>query len=187
MACRKPLMPRTNSPRARRAAASSWSSSAEGPFPALIIAVSSSAQTVMQDDRHGKLFLVRQMPREEGLDRQGCEYCTMGHTYLSRAAGMDEATVAALRAGEAPADPRLAVLFAFTRTVVESRGHAGDDAVALFLTAGYTKENLLEVVTAIATKTISNYANHLTATPREEFMADPALAWTAPAVRAAAE
>lgn len=117
----------------------------------------------------------------------GCEYCTMGHTFLSRAAGMDEATVAALRAGEAPEDPRLAELFTFTRAVVESRGHAGDDAVSRFHAAGYTKKNLLEVVTAIATKTISNYANHLTATPKEEFMADPALAWTAPAARAAAE
>jgi hypothetical protein len=39
---------------------------------------------------------------------------------------------------------------------------------------------VLEVITVIATKTISNYANHLTGTPKESFMADPALAWTSP-------
>jgi AhpD family alkylhydroperoxidase len=116
----------------------------------------------------------------------GCEYCTMGHTYLSRAAGMDEVTIAALRAGVAPADPRLAALFAFTRAVLESRGHAGDAAVDRFIAAGFTRANVLEVVTVIATKTISNYTNHLTHTPREAFMSDPALAWTAQSPRAAA-
>jgi hypothetical protein len=39
---------------------------------------------------------------------------------------------------------------------------------------------VLEVVTIVATKTISNYVNHITHTPKESFMADPSLAWTAP-------
>lgn len=110
----------------------------------------------------------------------GCEYCTMGHTYLSRAAGMDEATIAALRDNRAPADPRLGALWSFARDVVESRGLAGDAAVTAFIAAGFTKANVLEVVTIIATKTISNYSNHITHTPKEAFMSDPALAWTAP-------
>jgi AhpD family alkylhydroperoxidase len=117
----------------------------------------------------------------------GCEYCTMGHTYLSRAAGMEEATVQALRAGELPADPKLAALARFTRAVVEARGHAGDAAVDAFVAAGFTRANVLEVVTVIATKTISNYTNHLTHTPKESFMSDPSLAWTASPARIAAE
>jgi AhpD family alkylhydroperoxidase len=117
----------------------------------------------------------------------GCEYCTMGHTYLSRAAGMDEAAIAALRADKAPGDPRHAALWSFARAVVESRGHAGDAAVDAFIAAGFTRANVLEVVTIIATKTISNYTNHLTHTPKEAFMSDPALAWAAPARRIAAE
>lgn len=117
----------------------------------------------------------------------GCEYCTMGHTYLSRAAGMDEATLAALRAGDLPDDPRLAALARFTRRVIETRGAAGDAAVEAFIAAGFTRANVLEVVTVIATKTISNYVNHLAHTPKEAFMADPALAWTAPVQSIAAE
>lgn len=109
----------------------------------------------------------------------GCEYCTMGHTYLSRAAGMDEADVAALRADRAPADARLAALWSFARAVVETRGRVGDAAVDGFVAAGFTRANVLDVVAIVATKTISNYANHLTHTPKESFMADPALAWTA--------
>jgi AhpD family alkylhydroperoxidase len=109
----------------------------------------------------------------------GCAYCTMGHTYLARAAGMDEAVLGALRDGDLPADPKLAALAQFTRAVVETRGMAGDAAVEPFLAAGFTKANVLDVVGIIATKTISNYTNHLTHTPKEAFMADPALAWTA--------
>lgn len=108
----------------------------------------------------------------------GCGYCTMGHTYLSRMAGMDEATVQALREDRAPEDPRLAALWRFARAVVQERGKVGDDAVEAFVAAGYTRANVLDVVTIVATKTISNYTNHLTHTPKEAFMADPALAWT---------
>jgi AhpD family alkylhydroperoxidase len=111
----------------------------------------------------------------------GCEYCTMGHTYLGRTAGMEEAEIAALRAGDLPADPKLAALARFTRAVVATRGHAGDSAVEAVLAAGFTQANVLDVVAIIATKTISNYTNHLTHTPKESFMSDPSLAWTAPA------
>ncbi len=110
----------------------------------------------------------------------GCEYCTAGHTYLSRLAKMDEQAIAALRNGTPIADERLQALRLFAEAVVAKRGLVGDDAVDAFLTAGFTRENVLEVVTIAATKTISNYTNHITHTAKEGFMADPALAWTAP-------
>jgi AhpD family alkylhydroperoxidase len=109
-----------------------------------------------------------------------CEYCTAGHTYLARAAKLDEGAIQALREGQPIADARLQALRAFTEAVVRERGFVGDAAVDAFLAAGFTRENVLEVVTIIATKTISNYVNHITHTPKEGFMADPALAWTAP-------
>ncbi|MFL1460759.1 carboxymuconolactone decarboxylase family protein [Roseococcus sp. DSY-14] len=115
----------------------------------------------------------------------GCEYCTMGHTVLSRRAGMDEAVLQALREGQVLPDARLQALRLFTEQVIRERGHAGDAAVEAFLAAGFTRANVLEVVLVVATKTISNYVNHLTHTPKEGFMADPSLAWTAPARRPA--
>ena len=114
-----------------------------------------------------------------------CGYCAMGHTYLSRQAGMDEETVLRLREGRAPKDAKLAALYAFTRQVAEKRGEA-KDAVVGFLRAGYTKANVLDVVALIAAKTISNYAAALTGLPNEAFMSDPALAWT-PDMAVAAE
>jgi AhpD family alkylhydroperoxidase len=115
-----------------------------------------------------------------------CEYCTMGHTYLARMVKLDEAFIQALRNGTPIADAKLQALRAFTETVVRERGFAGDKAIDAFIAAGFTKQNVLEVVTVIATKTISNYVNHLTHTPKESFMADPALNWVAPRNRARA-
>jgi AhpD family alkylhydroperoxidase len=116
----------------------------------------------------------------------GCEYCTMGHTYLSRQAGMDEQTVQALRNGTALADPRLEALRGFAEAVVRERGFVGDSAADAFLAAGFTRANVLEVVTIAATKTISNYTNHIAHTAKEGFMADPAFAWAAPGTQARA-
>jgi uncharacterized peroxidase-related enzyme len=115
-----------------------------------------------------------------------CEYCTAGHTYLARAAQLDEAAIQSLRNGTALANPRLQALRAFTERVVSTRGQIGDEAVAAFLAAGFSKANVLEVVTIVATKTISNYVNHITHTPLEGFMADPALHWVAPSRRSTA-
>jgi uncharacterized peroxidase-related enzyme len=115
-----------------------------------------------------------------------CEYCAMGHTYLGRMVKLDEAAIQSLRNGTAIADQKLQALRSFTEAVVRERGFAGDKEVDAFIAAGFTKQNVLEVVTVIATKTISNYVNHLTNTPKESFMADPALAWVAPRNRAKA-
>jgi uncharacterized peroxidase-related enzyme len=113
----------------------------------------------------------------------GCEYCTVGHSFLSRQAGMDEAVLQALRNQQPIADDRLQALRRFAETVVETRGFAGEEAADAFLAAGFTPAQVLEVVTIIATKTISNYANHLTETPLEDFMSDPALRWHDPMER----
>jgi AhpD family alkylhydroperoxidase len=110
----------------------------------------------------------------------GCEYCTAGHTFLSRKAGVPEDAIQALRNRTPISDVRLEALRRFAEQVAETRGFAGDTAVDAFLAAGFTRAQVLEVVTIIATKVISNYTNHLTHTPLESFMADPALHWEDP-------
>lgn len=114
-----------------------------------------------------------------------CKYCTAGHTYLSRQVKMDEAAIAALRDGTAIPDARLQALRLFAEAVVRERGFVGDAAVDAFLAAGFTRANVLEVVTIAATKTISNYTNHITRTELESFMNDPSLGWTSPRNRKA--
>jgi uncharacterized peroxidase-related enzyme len=109
-----------------------------------------------------------------------CEYCTAGHTFLSRKAGMPEDALTALREGRPIPVARLEALRRFAEAVVRERGFVPEAEIDAFLAAGFTKANVLDVVAVAATKTISNYTNHLTGTPKEEFMADPSLAWVAP-------
>ncbi|HET6395500.1 MAG TPA: carboxymuconolactone decarboxylase family protein [Pseudoxanthomonas sp.] len=109
----------------------------------------------------------------------GCAYCTMGHTWLARQAGLDEASVQALRGGGTLADPRMEALRAFALRLVGTRGQVGSDALASFLDAGFERRHVLDLLVILAAKVISNYADHIAGTPREAFMHDPALAWSA--------
>ncbi len=52
----------------------------------------------------------------------------------------------------------------FTRTMTETRGMPARADVDNFLAAGFTSQNVLGIVQAIACKTYSNYVNHLAAT-----------------------
>lgn len=116
-----------------------------------------------------------------------CEYCTAGHTYLARSVKLPEEVIQALREGQPIAGhPRLQALRSFAVAVARERGRVGDATLEAFLDAGFTRANVLEVVTLVATKTISNYTNHLTHTPLESFMAEPSLNWVAPSRRAQA-
>ena len=91
------------------------------------------------------------------------------------------AVIGALRENQPVADSRIQALRSFVQNVVQSRGKVGDRAVDAFLAAGFTQRNVLEVVLIVATKTISNYTNHLTHTPNDAFMANTT--WTAPSRR----
>jgi uncharacterized peroxidase-related enzyme len=113
-----------------------------------------------------------------------CKYCTSGHSVLAKMAGVAPEAIAALREGRAIADPRLQALRSFAESVVRERGFVGDAAVDAFLAAGFTRAQVLEVVMIAATKTISNYVNHITHTPLDGFMADTK--WVAPRNRATA-
>jgi AhpD family alkylhydroperoxidase len=107
-----------------------------------------------------------------------CEYCTSGHSVLAAMAGVEPDAIAALRDGAPLEDARLQALRSFAERIVSERGFAGEDAVDAFIAAGFSKAQVLELVVIVATKTISNYVNHLTHTPLDDFMAQTK--WTAP-------
>jgi alkylhydroperoxidase family enzyme len=69
------------------------------------------------------------------------------------------------------ADTRLQALRRFTAAMTEHRGWVPEHDVESFLEAGFTRENLLEVITGIAFVALSSYANHVTATPIDHLSA----------------
>ena len=94
-----------------------------------------------------------------------CEYCVSVHSAVAGMVSMPAEALEALRAGRDPQEPRLAALARFTRHVVEERGWVDAAELDAFLAAGFGQQQVLEVITGVALKTISNYTNHIAGTP----------------------
>lgn len=93
--------------------------------------------------------------------RNSCGVCIARHTGRLRELDADDDLIAALRAGAAPAEPRLAAVRTFTLRVLATAGAVPAHEVADFLAAGYTRRNALEVVLGIGAYTMSTLGNRL--------------------------
>lgn len=98
----------------------------------------------------------------------GCNYCRAIHSTFALKVGLSPEVVRQLRAGESPADPRLKALSDFARKVVRDRGQLAESDFASFFSAGYSREQALEVLLALAVSTIANYAGHFTHPPLDD-------------------
>lgn len=96
----------------------------------------------------------------------GCAYCMAAHSTLARnRVKMDNIVVDALRDRTGLPDPKLDALSRFARAVVQERGWVRGPALDAVLGAGYSRQQVLDVILAVSMKTLSNYANHLLDTP----------------------
>lgn len=94
-----------------------------------------------------------------------CHYCVAAHSAVAAQAGLPDDSIEALRTDEALPNDRLEALRRFAVQLVRERGWVGDGEVQAFLDAGFTRQQVLETITAVALKTLSNYTNHLAKTP----------------------
>lgn len=95
----------------------------------------------------------------------GCTYCTAAHSMIAdKKSGVPADSLEALRSGTSLPDAKLDAVARFTAAMVEARGNPGKAAVDEFLEAGFTTQQALAVVLAIACKTYSNMVNHLAGT-----------------------
>lgn len=108
----------------------------------------------------------------------GCGYCVAAHTVVAGMVETPSDTIHAIRNGLPPEDSRLAALAEFTRIVVENRGWAPESDQKAFLEAGFSTTQALDLLTIVALKTISNYANHLGNPPLDDAFASAA--WSNP-------
>ena len=110
-----------------------------------------------------------------------CEYCMPWHTKLSLLEYMPDKEIERLRMGEKLQDVKLNALHQFTKTMVRTRGSVSPADLQVFLEAGYTEKNALDVVLGVAIKVMSNYTNALAQTPLDNEVRD--LAWKKPCLR----
>lgn len=102
----------------------------------------------------------------------GCDYCVAAHSMIADQMSMVPPEVTeAIRSGRPIADLKLAALARFAETMVSSRGLPTKADVAAFVAAGYQERQVLEVILAIAVKTLSNYYNHVGHTPLDQMFA----------------
>jgi alkylhydroperoxidase family enzyme len=90
-----------------------------------------------------------------------CAWAVAFHSVLALKQGLDLADVQAIRERRTPQEPRYAALSIFARTLIETRGHVGEEAIAAFQSAGFGPEQVLEVLAATAASTITNYAGNI--------------------------
>jgi len=94
-----------------------------------------------------------------------CEYCMAAHTTVGQMQKVPQNILNALRDGKPIDDTRLETLRRFTALVVRNRGNLTERQITDFLSAGYSKQALLEVMVGVAMKTLSNYTNHIARIP----------------------
>lgn len=84
------------------------------------------------------------------------------HTALALNAGVRPADVDAIRRGALPEDAGLAALSSLARALIEARGRVAEPAQTRFVEAGFTAEQILEVIAVVAASTITNYTSSVT-------------------------
>jgi uncharacterized peroxidase-related enzyme len=98
----------------------------------------------------------------------GCTYCMAAHSTFAKAQGAADSVLAAVRAGQAPADARLAALTTFTQRVVQQQGQVSDMDVHAFLSAGFTEAQRLEVLIGVMQVSLVNLVHRMAGTPLDD-------------------
>jgi len=107
----------------------------------------------------------------------GCTYCQAAHTAIGKMNGFSEWQTIEIRKGEATFDEKFDALAKLAKSITENRGNVAGEVLENFFNAGYTKENLVDVIVAIGDKTTTNFLHNVTGIP-VDFPAAPELTET---------
>lgn len=96
-----------------------------------------------------------------------CLYCLSAHTMVAKMNGFTEEQTLEIRGGSAGFDKKLNALVKLAKQLSEKRNAGDGTLVAAFFDAGYSKENLIDMIVHIGDKTISNILHAVTQVPIE--------------------
>jgi alkylhydroperoxidase family enzyme len=108
-----------------------------------------------------------------------CPWTVAAHSTFAIEDGIAESEVKAIRDGRLPRDPKYAALSALTKALIENRGNVSDVDIDAFVSAGYSKAQILEVVTGVGISTVAATTTNMAGTPIEERLQPQA--WSAAA------
>lgn len=85
-------------------------------------------------------------------------YAAAFHTTLALQQGINAEEITAIRERRLPSNKRFAALSNLAKALIEKRGHLSEQELDSFIDAGFTKEQVLEVIAIVAASTITNYS-----------------------------
>jgi uncharacterized peroxidase-related enzyme len=92
----------------------------------------------------------------------GCEYCLAAHTALGKMNGFTDEEILDIRAVEVTFDAKVKALSEITYDIAANKGHIKQANLENFYDAGYTQENLVDLVVLVGDKIVTNYLHALT-------------------------
>ncbi len=96
-----------------------------------------------------------------------CDYCVAAHSRGAKMAGVPDDVIKSIKDRIPLKDTKAEALHRLVGQLVEKRGWLPDAEVQAFLSSGYSKSQLLDVMVGVSMKTLSNYINHLADPPTE--------------------
>jgi len=91
-------------------------------------------------------------------NRNRCEYCLAAHTVLGQQSGASPVEMSAAQASRS-ADPQTTAALGFALKVVEQRAQISEADVASLRAAGFSEEQVVEIMAHIALNLFTNYIN----------------------------
>lgn len=96
-------------------------------------------------------------------ETNNCDYCLSAHTFIGGKQGLSEEEIKNNRQGLSE-DSKTQAGLQFAKQVTENKGKVNNDDLAAFKAAGYTDEDVVEVILNVVSNTLTNYVNHIAET-----------------------
>ncbi len=97
-----------------------------------------------------------------------CHYCVPAHTAIAHMMKVDAKIIEALNNQTPLPNDRLETLRNTTLALIRGKGRLSQQEHSTFSNAGFTSQQLLEIVLGLSQKILSNYTNHLANTEIDE-------------------
>lgn len=99
-----------------------------------------------------------------------CGYCVAAHTAFAQMGEVDGEHIGCLREGKPLADAKLNALQEFTSRMVQTGCNISEAELEAFLAHGFTRRQVLDIITMMANKLIAVYANRIMGTDLDEML-----------------
>lgn len=96
-------------------------------------------------------------------EENDCDYCLSAHTAIGKMNGLSEDQIIASRKSEA-SDAKEQAGLVFAQSITKNRGKVSGEELKKVKEAGYTDEDILEIVLNVVSNTLTNYVNHIAET-----------------------